>query len=320
MEYANCCICGSENAKLVYEKKEKLGIVPGVFRIVECCGCGLLYVTPRPGESGIVRFYPETYSWKKDIPAVSGLMNFVRAMESFYRFHLLKYEVSKIIRVFGRKKGRVLDIGCSTGDRLVLFRKMGFEAHGVEISDSADYAGRKNRLSVFKGTLSEASYPDGFFDLILLNNVIEHVHEPCVLLSEVKRILSGNGLVVIETPNIRSVQARVFKRRWTAIDPPRHLFYFSPETLGKLLHMTGLRVCKTDFFTNWWHPPTLVLSLFPELDPLFAWELEKKGRGNIFNRLFWIFLTFFASPVVFVEECLGRGAIFTVYARKKIIM
>ncbi len=73
MEYVNCNICGSEKTKFVYEKKEKLGIVPDIFRIIQCANCGLMYISPRPAESEIKQFYPETYSWKKDIPTKFGI-------------------------------------------------------------------------------------------------------------------------------------------------------------------------------------------------------------------------------------------------------
>ena len=140
MEYVNCNLCGSDNAQVLFRKKDKFGIAEDEFNVVECQGCGLLYINPRPSQEEIGKFYPETYSWKETLEAESFLTKWVRRLEKGYRYHLLKDEVSKVVRFTGRGSGKVLDIGCGTGDRLDVFRNKGFETYGVETSDSADYA------------------------------------------------------------------------------------------------------------------------------------------------------------------------------------
>ena len=78
-----------------------------------------------------------------------------------------------------------------------------------------------------------------------------------------------------------------------------------------------LKCLKIDHFMNWWHPPTLVLSLFPSLDPQRAWREEEKGRNPIFQRIAWIVSTLLASPFTQFESWMERGAIVTFYAVKK---
>jgi hypothetical protein len=67
---------------------------------------------------------------------------------------------------------------------------------------------------------------------------------------------------------------------------------------------------------NWWHPPALVLSLFPNLDPQKEGMKEQRGGGSFFQRVAWIILPLVVPPFAQVESRLGRGAIATFYAVK----
>jgi len=313
MEYVNCNLCGLDDTQVLFRKRDKCDITNDEFQVVVCRRCGLLYVNPRPAEAEMGKFYPETYSWKETLGADLFLTKWVRRLEKSYRYHLLRDEVSKVMKFTGRSSGRVLDVGCGTGDRLDVFRSEGFETYGVETSVSADYAKDHLNLNVSKGTLFSVRFPDRFFDIVTLYNVLEHTHDPMRVCDEIRRILKDDGFAVIQVPNKHSLQYRIFKKRWAAFDVPRDLYYFGTESLRSLLGKVGFTVRKIDYFMNWWHPPTLVISLFPALDPQKAWGEEHRGRNPIFHRLFWIFFTLLAGPFTHLESSLGRGAIITSY-------
>lgn len=316
MEYVNCDLCGLDDTQVIFKKKDKLGISDDQFQVVECRQCGLLYVNPRPTEAEIGKFYPETYSWKETLEADSFLTKWVRRLEKSYRYHLLQDEVSKVVIFTDKNFGKVLDVGCGTGDRLEVFRNKGFEAYGVETSDSANYAREHLNLNVLKGDLFSANFSDEFFDLVTLYNVLEHTHSPARVIKEIHRILKKEGFLIIQVPNSNSIQYKIFKKRWAAFDVPRDLYYFGTETLSLLLGKVGFIVTKTDHFMNWWHPPTLVISLFPNLDPQKAWGEEHQGESPFFQRLAWILFTLLTGPFTQLESSLGRGAIITSYWKK----
>jgi 2-polyprenyl-3-methyl-5-hydroxy-6-metoxy-1,4-benzoquinol methylase len=94
-------------------------------------------------------------------------------------------------------------------------------------------------VEVFVGELREAHFSAEEFDVVTLFHVLEHVLDPYSFLLEVNRILKENGLLVIRTPNIDSLISKVVGKYWSWVDPPRHLFYFSPDTLKKMLEKTG---------------------------------------------------------------------------------
>jgi SAM-dependent methyltransferase len=316
MEYVNCNHCGLDDPQVFFKKKDKFGITEDEFNVVECRKCGLLYVNPRPTQEETGRFYPETYSWKETLEADSSLTKWVRKLEKGYRYHLLKDEVSKVVKLTGRSFGKLLDIGCGTGDRLDVFRSIGFETYGVETSDSADYAKEHLKLNVLKRDLFLAHFPDHFFDLVTLYNVLEHTHDPMRVCKEVERILKKGGFLIIQVPNRDSLQCKFFKKRWAAFDVPRDLYYFRTETISSLLKKIGFKILKIDHFMNWWHPPTLVISLFPGLDPQKAWGEEVKGRGSFFLRASWVLCTLLAAPITQLESLIGNGALMTTYVGK----
>lgn len=318
MESINCAVCASSESRVLFSKKDKFGITNDDFRIVECENCGLIYINPRPTEKEIVKFYPETYSWKETLKTSSGFTRVIRGLEKKYRSQLLNYEADKVIKRTGLKTGKILDIGCGTGDRLNVYKSRGFEAYGVEVSSSARYAREYLNLEVVEGDLFKAGYPDNFFDIITMHNVLEHVHRTREIIGEAKRVLKKGGYMVIQVPNSDSLQFAIFRDRWTAVDPPRDLYYFNSRLLKAVLEKDDFRIEAIDHFSHWFHPPTLTLTLFPGLDPQLAWAKESSGLSSATQRVLWIFLTLTVSPFfTFFESLTKRSSIITFFASKK---
>ena len=313
LENVICEVCASADFTVSYFKNDKFQIEKEPFRVVSCAGCGLSYINPRPALSEIGKFYPEHYQWKED-PAGSA-PGIAARLEKLYRYHQLASEINRL-----RKNipfpAKILDIGCGTGDRLELLRKAGCDVYGVETSDQALHAVNHFKLRVFKGLLEDARYESNQFDIITLYNVLEHIHSPRKILKEIRRILKPGGRLVVEVPNNRSLQARFFKSRWAAADVPRDLYYFDASTLTKLLQASGFEVQKIDYNTDFWHPPTLVISLFPDLDPQLIWAKDKVQGNTLLSRVFWGLWTIALAPPAYLENKIGRGSLMTCFTVK----
>ena len=318
MEHVHCNLCGVDDAETLFRIKDKFGVADEPFRIVQCRRCNLVFISPRPSPEEMGKYYPETYSWKESFGGESLLTGWVRKAERVYRYHLLRHEVSSVIEVTGKNTGKVLDVGCGTGDRLNVFQSHGFQSCGVETADSADYAAKVLKLDVRKGDLFAARFPDQSFDVVTLYHVLEHTHAPLGVCREIRRILKKDGRLVIQVPNMESWQYRVFGPRWAGFDIPRHLYTFGKRTIVQLLETAGFQVTKVDHIMNWWHPPTLVLTLFPGLDPQKSWEKEGRGKNTLLRRIAWIFCTLAVPPLTYSESLMKRGAIITCYAVKRV--
>lgn len=316
MEYINCILCDLNNIEILFKKRDKFNITKDEFFIARCQKCRLLYINPRPSLEEMKKFYPENYSWKDNTKVPSRFTKLIRNFERKYRYHLLRNEVSKVIKYTKKNDGKILDIGCGTGDRLEVFREKGFEIYGIEPYDSADDAKNFLKLNIIKGDLNSVHFFGKSFDIVTMYNVLEHIHNPIQTCKEINRILKDDGYLVIQVPNIDSLQYKIFKRRWSAFDVPRDLYYFNVNTMRLLCKKTGFRIKKIDHFMTLFHPPTVVNSIFPKFEPQMAWEKERKGDNPFFGRIIWILLTLLSSPFTQLESSIRRGAILTFYLIK----
>ena len=258
--------------------KERLLGTGETFTVVRCEGCGLFRTDPRPTKAEIGRYYPEHYGPYRPVGTVPapwlrpGLKGTIRrwTLTAQYGYRLTNLEgfPAGLIRAVTRPLtgrylhfppfrpgGRLLEVGCAAGDRQALLRSLEWEVQGVEISEQAcREAKARHGLEVFCGELEEACLPEASVDAVVLSQLIEHIHDPVATLREVRRILRPRGVVLIETPNARSLERRVFGGYWFDWEVPRHLFLFDARTLGLACLRAGLhlqRVAYSSYTRDW---------------------------------------------------------------------
>jgi 2-polyprenyl-3-methyl-5-hydroxy-6-metoxy-1,4-benzoquinol methylase len=140
-----------------------------------------------------------------------------------------------------RKVNRLLDVGCGGGALLQAAARGGWDAEGLEVSKPAAEHVESLGFKVFSGLLSEAGYPDGYFDVVTASEVIEHVPDPQAVVAEIVRILRPGGLFWATTPHGRGASARALKLNWSIVSPPEHLQLFSVEGIKQMLTSVGFR-------------------------------------------------------------------------------
>lgn len=224
MEYIACNLCGSDDIIVLYQRVD--------LRVVRCRLCGLSYLNPRLKNSDLRDKYSHDYS-----------AGYIAKEKS------KKKRAKKIIKniLQYKRSGNFLDIGCSAGFILNEARERGFEAYGVDISPlGLRHAKEVMKLNVFEGYLEQAGFSDDFFDAITLYNLIEHIPDPTRFLKEIARVAKYNALIEIWTPDIGHWNAKLKRERWKNIFP-EHLYYFTKETMQKMLEKSGLVLFKNQF-------------------------------------------------------------------------
>ncbi len=324
MEAVACDLCGSHRAREVVRQRDLThGGTDEEFTVVRCELCGLLYLNPRPGPDEIGRFYPRAYF---EPPPPPRKVNRVKrwVMEAYYGYppaippglpaRIRKWIVwpDRMLRVLRGKEmlpwvgqGRLLDVGCGPGTNLAMFREQGWDVQGVDTSEVAIVHARErfgDRVRL--GTLDQAGYRDGAFDLVLFSHSLEHLFDPLAALKEAWRILDTGGLVVITSPNAGSLEARLFGRWWFPWELPRHLYHFEKTTLSRMLEQAGFRVQRMR---------TGVGSLF-FMASLERFWMHRFGRALPFRRLVEQLI---ARPFCFIAGHLGYGTEITVHAVKR---
>lgn len=138
--------------------------------------------------------------------------------------------------------GRLLEVGCACGFLLQAARARGFAVQGVEMSAWASAWAREHYgLDVRTGTLEAAAFAADTFDVVVLADVIEHLYDPAATVREIRRVLAPGGRLLLLTPDIGSLTARLAGRRWWGLLDD-HYFYFSRATLRRLLEREGFAI------------------------------------------------------------------------------
>lgn len=247
-EEVACNLCGEKNDYTVIYKAKPVEEIElsKVYsasghdflreQVVKCNKCGFMYINPRIKGELVVKGYSEAV----DPDHVS---------QGEGRMATFRDGMKLITKVYG-KKGKLLDVGSAGGFFVKAAEEEGWEGYGVEPSTWMVDWGKKNLgLKNFKsGTMESAKYPDNFFDVVTLWDVLEHVPDPTATLREANRIIKPGGMVFVNYPNIGSNLAKVAGRRWWFL-LSIHLYYFTPQTLSKMLENTGF---KPVFYKRHW--------------------------------------------------------------------
>ena len=101
-------------------------------------------------------------------------------------------------------------------------------------------------ISVKQGLLEEVDFAGKQFDVIMFYHVIEHLENPNKILKILHKLLKHNGVLIVGTPNIGSLAARLFKGNFRLYGPG-HLCLFNPKSLKWVLSESGFRVHRTEY-------------------------------------------------------------------------
>lgn len=194
---------------------------------LQCPGCGLVLLHPVPDEATLRSYYNDDYEVDFD----RYIKNIRRGSESV---------LDDLKKQFPRY-GRLLEVGCSYGGFLAEAKRDGWEVTGVELNETAArYARDKLNLRVFTGSLQDQLQQLGEpYEAVALFHVIEHVPDPVQFLELCRKLSKPGGLLVLKTPNVASLIARVTRASWQWVSPPAHLCLYSPKTLALLLERAG---------------------------------------------------------------------------------
>jgi SAM-dependent methyltransferase len=327
LEFTNCDLCGENRTNLFLEAESEVN--KEKFRIVRCDNCGLIYLNPRPVKEIIGRYYPvESYysyqdftgkklnyrEWLKQA-SLEGYYDSKNIFKKFLSWLLVRNFLIVVPRGI---KGRLLDIGCGSGEFLNQMKNFGWEVYGVEINQESADRGNKRGLNIFCGELGGANFPQNYFDVVVLSQTLEHVYSPGAYLEKIHRLLKNGGLLIIGVPNIDCLEIQIFGRNCHALDVPRHLHFFNVLSLRRYLEKYGFEVEKV--LSKKFSLP--LQGIRTDLKNLF--QNECKGKSSL-NKIWMSFSVIFRLFFMKISRFLfGRdkadelGFYISFYARKPV--
>ena len=196
-----CASCGETRFRPLAMRYEHLG---AAFPLVECSRCGLRFLAVQPTTESLGRLYQAEY-FESDYRCGR------EAGSSFDESALAAEDQALLDRFEALGPGRrLLDVGCAAGWLLRHAMERGWQARGVELSESAARFAKGRGLDVFQGEIAAAGLPDAAFDLVYMGDVLEHVPDCRATLAEAARVLAPGGHLYLRGPITTHSLARAF--------------------------------------------------------------------------------------------------------------
>jgi len=287
------------------------------FSFVECQNCGLIFMSPRYRFEDQKKIYSKKEYWALDELANLDFKKLIKRREKGFG-----YLYKKIFK--HKNKGVIFDVGMGNGLFLSKFKEKGWEVWGNDISSPAlDFAFKKFGIKGILADFLSVNLPQNYFDVITLNNVLEHLHYPFKTLKKINYCLKRDGLLVLVVPNIESLGAKLFWKNWYSLHPGYHLFLFSPHSLKKMLFSAGFKKEKVyhSYFTHNYY--SWFESIRHNFSPKFKKNKKEKDYGLNFEKKFGFFRKILKKiGIIFaflgcqIGQIFKKGEVITVYARK----
>jgi ubiquinone/menaquinone biosynthesis C-methylase UbiE len=199
------------------------------------------YLNPVPASENWLGEYNTLYDTHSMQHHISqGFMRYVDAL--LFRWgHIWSRNHSLHAEPGGPGQGRkILDIGCSSGDKLDTYVRREFEVYGIDITGSAIADARRHVKGTFLvGTIEEAQLPEAFFDFVRFDNVLEHIYDPRAFLKKVYALLKPGGTAFGYVPNGISPTMQILGKYSISSWVPFHLNLFTPICLKILAREAG---------------------------------------------------------------------------------
>jgi 2-polyprenyl-3-methyl-5-hydroxy-6-metoxy-1,4-benzoquinol methylase len=243
-----CVVCGASEAAVYAQGYDyELRTCSNLWTFVQCASCGHVWLNPRPAVSTLSTIYPPHYYAYDYETRVNAIARRGKAM-------LDAMKLGAIIKRLDRPPRSFIDIGCGTGRYLYAMAERGLprtSIHGLELDERVVQRLASDGFAVEHARAEDAQIREGSIDLATMFHVIEHVDAPDRVAKKIARWLAPGGVLAVETPNLDSLDRRLFARTyWGGYHIPRHWHLFTPDTLARLLRSAGLEPIATLFQTG----------------------------------------------------------------------
>jgi SAM-dependent methyltransferase len=201
-----CNLCGGSDVAVLGERdREGHGL-----RTTICRRCGLVWSNPRPSEAEVRRYYSREYRLDYKGHSTPPLRHVARSG----RGALNRY---RELAPYLRNGARILDVGAGGGEVVYVFRRMGFDACGLEPDERyARHARETLGVPVETGFVQDVTFAGRRFDAVTMYHALEHVEDPLAILARLRSWIAEDGVLLVEVPN---VEARCIS--------PAHRFHFA---------------------------------------------------------------------------------------------
>ncbi len=225
------------------------------FEYFECSRCQCVQIVDIP--DSMTRYYPDNYHSFVPISRSNRLRTLLIALRDgsavtgrgligkfLARFFPPNSALPSLAWLQADRSARILDVGCGSGLMLNALGGLKFRnLLGVDpfLPADVEYA---NGVKLVKATIHDIS---GEFDIITLHHSFEHLSDPEPTLMAVNALLAPGGHCIIRLPVSSSFAWKHYGVNWVQLDPPRHFYIHSVESMKILAQRAGLEVVRVTY-------------------------------------------------------------------------
>ncbi len=247
-----CPICDNLKFKKIFNLYDDRYGEPNLYLIKECLKCGHLCTFPRIKKEDLSNLYGNFYP-RKNINIKSLVDEAEKESRKFSRFFRWLNGTNNQGQFFIKETQSMLDIGCGSGLSLIEVANMGGHAFGVEADPNIKNLAEKLNLDIFIGDLNKNTYKGKVFDLVVMNQVIEHIPEPNKFLEIIKDKMSKKSTLIISFPNTKSFWRYISGKKWINWHVPYHLHHFNDVNFERMAKNCGFKIVNKKTITpNIW--------------------------------------------------------------------
>ncbi|MDO8610675.1 MAG: class I SAM-dependent methyltransferase [bacterium] len=229
----NCPICRIKTAKPIYKIN--------TYQYYICNNCQILFLHPIPNPKQLNSYYKNTFQYSSGIAEKFKIQ---------YRSRLI---ISKLKQIHPAGV-RILDVGSGYGYFIKETLKHNLQSTGIEPSRKLYNISQNNNSNakIFNTNLKDYlhSHNKSKFDYITLIHVIEHVENPQQFINKAISLLNKNGILYIETPNLKSHLYNSELQSYTFLTPPEHIWIFSLQFFERILkQLTNIRIVQKNTYS-----------------------------------------------------------------------
>lgn len=280
--FDSCPFCESKNIKVLGKRlnksqgffpKKKIGLTTTVMR---CHNCEIVFPNPLPIPNNIQDHYgiiPEQY-WKPDYFIISPthlnpLLTWMNCIQPI------------------PKGGKILDIGAGLGKSMIALTHHGYDAYGIEPSNEFHQRAIQT-MGVSPEKLQctpveKASYPDNYFDAILMTAVLEHVYHPKETLQQLLSWVKPGGIIYLQVPSSNWLMGKLMNLLYllkgndyvanlSPMHEPFHLYEFSKQSFKAVEPHLQFKTLDYKYFICDTYMPKI-------LQPLFKTIMKQTDTG-----------------------------------------
>jgi SAM-dependent methyltransferase len=255
------CPCGEKAENFKVANQDRYGLEVGY---VCCKNCGLMRLYPNLNETSWKKFYAVNYPLLKNSVDKNSKNNFedLFAKEVKEGKRIFKSPHINCEGITNTIRPKLLDIGCGFGGMVQLAGEHGYDGYGCDYDpDAVNFAASK-RLDIRLGGIEQFSADRGYFDVIILSHVLEHVSEPASFLKSAADLLKPGGYIYIELPGYRDVSFSRYRGKLLRYLRIFHPFNFDLKALTILAGRSGLEIKEGNEWIQAWFRKTNNVSGF----------------------------------------------------------